>query len=246
MSSKFVVVLCVTLLGLATSDRRPPPHQPRYPPRPSYSQPPKYPQYEEVCKLKEWSSDTELCKPALTNICEQDKAKVFKIARGQPRCLKIKVPKCKVIDEAEEIELCKIKVEKKKQELYSTMFEQEMKKKCDTHYSTECKPSYGSYPKCESVPSQICYDVPKLQRVHVPINIEASTIEMDCSTSLVPTPKSKCWEEELEFCVDIPELKEKEEHLSRCAPDIGEEECEKVRLTIPREFCFHVQKQYPH
>eukprot|EP00095_Tigriopus_kingsejongensis_P009534 maker-scaffold260_size234135-snap-gene-0.10 protein:Tk09534 transcript:maker-scaffold260_size234135-snap-gene-0.10-mRNA-1 annotation:"hypothetical protein" len=240
---QFGVVLSTALMGLVLGDRPPPPSQyqpqPRYPQQhqpqrpqqhPTYPQPSHYPQpkYQELCKLKEWSSDTELCTPSLPSVCEQDEVKVFKLGKGQRKCIKVKIPKCKVVDEAEEIELCKMTVENRKEELEAKMYEQEMRKKCDTHYTTQCKPSYdGSYPKCTSVPSQICYDVPKLQKVIVPITVEASNIKTECKSSLVPTPKSKCWEEEEEFCVELPELKEKEEFISRCAPDIGEEECKK-------------------
>ena len=77
------------------------------------------------------------------------------------------------------------------------------------------------------------------------MNLKGTTVEEDCHPSRVPTPRTLCWEEEKEVCSDVPELVKKDEHLNKCAVTLSEDECEKVRLTIPREICFHVQKYSP-
>ncbi len=259
-------------LGFSAGDKPPPPHYPPpspYPPPPPPHYKPTYvPYYEEVCHLKEWSSDTELCTPGLVPACEQQKVKVLKVVKPPPKCVKVQVPRCKTTNDAEEIEMCSFDVKSKEQELYATLFEQEMIKRCDTHYQTECEPSYGGYPKCKQVPVQVrhiksvfrcsfyhlislqnCYDVPVLKPVNVPVKVKSSEVKEDCGKRLIPTPKTVCWEEEEELCASVPELKEKDEHLNKCSLTLSEDECEEVRLTIPRELCFHVQKfhqPYPY
>lgn len=229
--------------------------QPQYPPPPAYPVQPKYPvapkyppKYNEVCKLKEWSTDTELCVPSLAQSCEQMRASVFKIEKPKPRCIEITIPKCKTTNDAEEIELCTTKIITEDAELKADVFGQEMKKKCNTHYRTKCRPGYGGYnpePVCTSVPMQLCYDSPVLKKKEIPIRIKLTRVESKCAKELIPTPSTKCWEETSEYCISVPKLKEKDEHLSKCAITVSEDECRKVRLTIPREFCYHVQSYGP-
>ena len=59
-------------------------------------------------------------------------------------------------------------------------------------------------------------------------------------------PRTKCWDEEVESCFSLPELVMKEEFPSKCTIAVSDEKCENVRLTIPRETCFHVEKKYPY
>ncbi len=139
----------------------PSPPAPAYPPPahpPSYPPPqPRYQKYtEEVCKLKEWSSDTELCKPKLSAQCEQQKVTVKKVRKSRPMCRPTKVPKCKTSDAAEEFRICTTEIKVGKQQIFATLYEQEMVKRCDTHYTTECKPSYGYKPNCKTTPVQVC------------------------------------------------------------------------------------------
>ena len=94
---------------------------------------------------------------------------VYKIAKPREQCVINTVPKCKVIDEAEEVEICSIKVVTEDVQSYATMFEQEMTKTCNTHYHTECTPGYGGYHRrrshCQSVPTHTCFDKPTLKQV---------------------------------------------------------------------------------
>ena len=83
-------------------------------------------------------------------------------------------------------------------------------------------------------------------KVHLPLKLRASQIKEDCRKTLIPMPQTKCWEEQVETCFSLPELVEKEEFPSKCTIAVSDEQCEKVRLTIPRETCFHFEKKYPH
>lgn len=93
---------------------------------------------------------------------------------------------------------------------------------------------------------QNCYDAPHLRAVHMPIEVEVATVKEDCQTKLLPTPKTICWDEEVELCAAVPELVERDEHLSKCSLTVGEDECQKVRLTIPRELCYPVERYHPY
>ncbi len=216
---------------------------------------------------KEWSSDTELCKPELVDTCEQLKVTVKQVRNAKPMCMPSKIPKCKVNDLAEEVDICSISVENEVGGLVATTFETETIKRCNTHYVKECKPGYGYRPKCEHVPVQVrtkhlfrkglclhilyfafqlCYDIPVVRPVEKPLDIEVATVKEDCEPRLIPTPETVCWDEEKMLCAAVPTLVEAEQHLNKCAPSIGGEDCQRVRLTIPREICYPVQKYHPY
>ena len=95
---------------------------------------------------------------------------VYKIAKPREQCVTNTVPKCKVIDEAEEVDVCSIKIVTEDVQSYATMFEQEMTKTCNTHYHTECQAAgYGYHhrrPTCQSVPTHTCFDKPTLKQVY--------------------------------------------------------------------------------
>ena len=113
---------------------------------------------EELCHLKKWSSDTELCKPTMVPTCEQMPVKVKKIRKSSPMCKASKIPKCKVSDAAEEVNICTTSVTVGPGQIFATLYEQEMIKRCNTHYVTECQPSYGYQPPvCNEVPIQVLY-----------------------------------------------------------------------------------------
>lgn len=171
---------------------------------------------------------------------------VLKIKKPEPKCVKLKVPKCKATDEAEPVEICSFSGQAKNLNLEAKLFEAENVKRCDTHYSTSCRPGYGYKPHCVSIPTQNCYDVPVLREKDVPIRARGTESEARCRDVLIPTPRSICWEEEVEICSEVPELVEQDEHLNKCAPAVGEDECAKVRLTIPREICSYVQVYQPY
>ncbi len=87
------------------------------------------------------------------------------------------------------------------------------------------------------LPCQICYDAPDLKPVEVPIEVKMTTVEENCGERPVPTPKTTCEDEEVNLCPNIPELEDLEVTLPKCVPSVGEEKCQRVRLTIPREVC---------
>ena len=63
------------------------------------------PVFQKICKTKEFSSDTELCTPDLGPICDQIKARVYKIGKAEEECAELKIPKCRVTDEADEVKI---------------------------------------------------------------------------------------------------------------------------------------------
>ena len=114
--------------------------------------------------MKEWSSDTELCKPQLERDCERLKFRTKTITwpgfdgYQEKACEPSKLPRCETSNDAENMRLCSCRVKMHKSDLYATLYEQELVKRCDTHYVTECRPSYGTYPnnqKCETKPVQV-------------------------------------------------------------------------------------------
>ena len=82
--------------------------------------------------------------------------------------------------------------------------------------------------------------------MEVPIEINLADVKEDCNVRLIPAPETVCWDEEAMLCAAVPTLVEKDEHLNKCSLAIGEEECERVRLTIPREVCYPVEKYHPY
>ncbi len=69
-------------------------------------------------------------------------------------------------------------------------------------------PTYGA-PRCRSIPVQNCYETPHLKPVKQDIKVTVAEVEDRCRTELVPTPKTRCWEEEEELCTNVPMLVEK-------------------------------------
>ncbi len=80
----------------------------------------------------------------------------------------------------------------------------------------------------------------------MPIDVNIARLEDNCETKLVPTPKTVCWEEEATLCAAVPTLVEQDEHLNKCGLGIGEDECQRVRLTIPTEVCYPVERYHPY
>ncbi len=93
---------------------------------------------------------------------------------------------------------------------------------------------------------QNCYDVPHLTAVHMPIRVTVADIKDDCINQKVPTPKSECWEDEEQLCPSVPELVDKPQTLLRCSFVLSNDDCSKVKLTIPMQICYPVQKYYPY
>lgn len=85
-----------------------------------------------------------------------------------------------------------------------------------------------------------------LFQVNLPLKLRASRVQEDCKLTAVPMPRTKCWDEEVETCFSLPQLVMREEYPSKCSVAASDDQCERVRLTIPRETCFHVEKKYPH
>ena len=78
------------------------------------------------------------------------------------------------------------------------------------------------------------------------VQVRSTESEEKCREELIPTPKTVCWEEEVEVCTEMPELVEKPEHINKCAPAVSDDECAKVRLSIPTEICTYVQSYVPY
>ncbi len=80
----------------------------------------------------------------------------------------------------------------------------------------------------------------------MPIRINVAEVKEDCRIERIPTPKTRCWEEEKMLCPSIPELIERDQRLYKCAFNINEPKCQKVKLTIPKEICYPDEKYYPY
>lgn len=201
--------------------------------------PPPYGSYgKEYCETKEWSSDTEMCLPSLDQSCNQDKqAKVHHVRRDYS-CMTIKVPKCKVVNTAMEVENCSLKPVSKGSSVYAKTFDTQLTKRCDTHYQTVCQKNYGGRPHCYSQPIHNCYDIPVLVPENVDIEVKTNDLEQNCVRTSVPMPTTVCKDEEFEFCPRIPSLEEDHQNLLQCAPGAGEEVCQKIRLNLEREICY--------
>ena len=81
----------------------------------------------------------------------------------------------------------------------------------------------------------------KLLSFQVSLDFKSTELSTDCNTVLVPTPKTQCYDEDVEACFKAPKLEEGEEHINRCSLGIAEK-CDKVRLTIPKKTCVHVAR----
>ncbi len=80
----------------------------------------------------------------------------------------------------------------------------------------------------------------------MPIQVKMAELEESCEYHLVPTPKTTCWDEEVELCPKVPELEDREQDLYKCTHRVGDDRCQGVRLTITREICHAVEKYHPY
>ncbi len=157
-----------------------------------------------------------------------------------PECPPSKLPHCTTADDAAQLRLCTTRVSTHRSSLMATLYEQELVKRCDTHYVTQCRPGYrygtpGYRKNCVTRPVQTCYDAPVLRRVDIPIKVKMASLEEECRVQLVPTPRTTCWDKDVDLCPHVPELAHTVQKLYRCSAAISEDQCQRVRLTIPRE-----------
>ncbi len=93
---------------------------------------------------------------------------------------------------------------------------------------------------------QNCYDIPHLTKVDMPIRVSIAEIKDDCLVQRIPEPKTQCWEEEVMLCPSVPQLIEKQQILLKCTFNLSNDDCSRVKLTIPKEICFPEEKYYPY
>ena len=95
------------------------------------------------------------------------------------------------------------------------------------------------------VPATTCYDIPVLVHKNVPVDVKLTTVEEECKKTDIPTPTSECKDETFQSCLKLTKLEEDQQTVYKCGIKASESEiCQKVRLTIPREFCYHVKQSY--
>lgn len=124
------------------------------PPTPPSPPPPRY--GKAKCTTKEWSTETELCKPEITEHCERLEFRVRKVRDPKTECNPSMIPKCKIDQSVKEARLCNTRVLKKRAALHATLYEQVMVVRCNTHYETKCeRGAYRYKPTCYSVPVQV-------------------------------------------------------------------------------------------
>ncbi len=82
--------------------------------------------------------------------------------------------------------------------------------------------------------------------MYVPIKVKMAELEEKCREKLVPTPKTTCWDEEVPLCAQVPQLLEREQDLYKCTSKVGNDQCQRVRLTIPREICYPQERYHPY
>ncbi len=126
------------------------------PPSPYSPTPYGYSQPAEKCTTKEWSSQTELCKPKIRQACENLDVRVKKVLDPKEMCRPHMIPKCKLDRDVKEMRMCNSKVINRRATLHATLYEQQMVVRCNTHYETKCKHSYDHYvPRCYTTPVKV-------------------------------------------------------------------------------------------
>ncbi len=80
----------------------------------------------------------------------------------------------------------------------------------------------------------------------MPIRVSVAETKEDCLSQRIPTPRTVCWEEEVMLCPSVPQLVEKEQVLLKCGQVLTNNDCKKVKLTIPKEVCYPEEKYYPY
>ena len=88
--------------------------------------------------------------------------------------------------------------------------------------------------------------MPHLAKVDMPIRVSIAELKEDCLTQRIPTPRTVCWEEEVMLCPSVPFLVEKQQNLLKCGQVLSNDDCRKVKLVIPKEICYPVEKYYPY
>jgi hypothetical protein len=240
-------------------------HQPSYGPSyhphppPGYHQDPSYhqePTYghehpKHNCSVEDVTEITEVCTPTFETACENVDLEVKAITDGE-YCYDLARTVCSDSEEETEFEVCTYDYKQKYEDTTARTVEVSFNKESSVQMVTVCEPSYehgyhkayGQY--CKEVEQETSVNVPEVKEKEVEVRVAYPEPVKTCVTKSIKIPTLSCEVVTEEKCVNQPQVQDTIVSVEKCTTSLGEPECHKVELTLPKQVCIELVYGYAH
>lgn len=223
---------------------------PRHHHRPSYGY--EYPKHN--CTIEDVVERIEVCTPTFVTDCEDVNLDVKTITDGE-YCYDHSQTLCSEEEEETEFEVCTYGYKSKYEDATATTAEVTFHKEVKVEKVTVCEPPkqhgygygadpYGQY--CKDVEQETAYNVPHVYSKNVTVHIAIPDPVKTCHNKSLKIPKLTCEVKIEEKCVSQPKVEDSTETVEKCTTSLGEPECHKVELTLPKQICKELVFGYAH
>ena len=218
-----------------------------YHPQPQYG----YEQPKHNCSVEDAKEIAEVCTPSLKQTCEQVEIAVKKISVGE-YCYENTRTVCS--ENIVEIpnEVCTYNYQKKYEDTTGRTVEVTFKKETNVQMVTVCQPGYGhgyhsyGHQYCKEVAQETAYNVPVVEQIDVDVKVAYPEPVKTCVNKPISLPQISCESVTEQKCVQQPQVEDAVETLEKCTTGLGEPNCQKVELTLPKQKCVEIVYGYAH
>merc|ERR1712018_795119 len=214
--------------------------------------------YEEPkhnCTVRDVTEVAEVCTPALETVCN-DVELAIKIIVDEEFTYTVTRTVC--TEEIQEIdnEVCTYHYEQTTEATTAKTVEVTFEKQTDVQMVTVCQPGhhgYGGYGHggyghnyCKEVAQTTAYNVPVVTPVDIPVTVAYPTPEKTCVDKPISLPVVQCDTIQEERTIQVPTVEGSEVTVQKCTAGLGEPDCQKVELTLPKQVCVELVYGYAH
>jgi len=233
-------------------------------PAPAYGHAPAYPAphhgygYEEPkhnCSVVDVTEIAEVCTPTVVTTCN-DVSLPIKIIVDEPYTYTVKKTVC--VETVEEVpqEVCTYSYKQVEEGTVAKTVEVSFEKIVDVQMVTVCQPGhhgYGGYGHggyghnyCKEVAQETAYNAPVVTPVDIPVTVAYPAPEKTCVDKPISLPVVQCSTLEEERTILVPTVQDSEVVVAKCTAGLGEPDCQKVELTLPKQVCVELVYGYAH
>merc|ERR1712018_459697 len=153
-------------------------------------------------------------------------------------------------------EVCTYSYKQVEEDTVASTVEVSFVKKVDVQMVTVCQPGhhgYGGYGHggyghnyCKEVAQTTAYNVPVVTPVDIPVTVAYPAPEKTCVDKPISLPVVQCDTIQEERTIQVPTVEGSEVTVQKCTAGLGEPDCQKVELTLPKQVCVELVYGYAH